>query len=88
MRVYSDKNKYMNKNKPTNISKNNNNNNNNNYKISAVNNNMGKKYLYNSNMVQIIPNGLNISQYKLSNINSANNSKEYNHEIIHPSKIK
>ena len=38
---------------------------------------MGKKYLYNSNIVQIIPNGLNVSQYKLSNINSANNSKEY-----------
>ena len=31
----------------------------------------------NSNHNQIIPNGLNNSQYKLSNINSTNNSKEY-----------
>ena len=78
MRVYSDKNKYMNKNKPNNVSQNNTSNNN--YKISANNNNMAKKYLYNSNIVQIIPNGLNVSQYKLSNMNSANNSKEYSRE--------
>ena len=78
MRVYSDKNKYINKNKPTNVSQNNTSNNN--YKISANNNNIAKKYLYNSNIVQIIPNGLNVSQYKLSNMNSANNSKEYSKE--------
>ncbi len=78
MRVYSDKNKYLNKNKPTNVSQNNTSNNN--YKISANNNNIAKKYLYNSNIVQIIPNGLNVSQYKLSNMNSANNSKEYSRE--------
>ena len=78
MRVYSDKNKYINKNKPTNMSQNNSTNNN--YKISANNNNIAKKYLYNSNIVQIIPNGLNVSQYKLSNINSANNSKEYSRD--------
>jgi hypothetical protein len=78
MRVYSDKNKYINKNKPTNVSQNNTNKNN--YKISANNNNIAKKYLYNSNIVQIIPNGLNVSQYKLSNMNSANNSKVYSRE--------
>ncbi len=43
----------MNKNKYTNIFQNNSNNNNN-YKISAINNNMDKKYLYNSRMFQII----------------------------------
>ena len=73
MRVYSDKNKYMNKNKP-------NNNINNNYKINANNNNIVKKYIYNSNIVQMIPNGLNVSQYKLSNINSANNSNDFSRE--------
>ena len=78
MRVYSDQNKYANKNKPNNASQNNTSNNN--YKISANNNNIAKKYLYNSNIVQIIPNGLNVSQYKLSNMNSANNSKEYSKE--------
>ena len=81
MRVYSDKNKYTNKNNPNpnNVSQNNTNTNNT-YKISATNNNIAKKYLYNSNIVQIIPNGLNVSQYKLSNINSANNSKDYSRE--------
>ena len=78
MRVFSDKNKYIHKNKPNNASQNNTSNNN--YKISANNNNIAKKYIYNSNIVQIIPNGLNVSQYKLSNINSANNSKEYSRE--------
>ena len=78
MRVFSDKNKYIHKNKPNNASQNNTSNNN--YKISANNNNVAKKYLYNSNIVQIIPNGLNVSQYKLSNMNSANNSKEYSKE--------
>ena len=78
MRVYSDKSKYLNKNKPNNVSQNNTSNNN--YKISANNNNIAKKYLYNSNIVQLIPNGLNVSQYKLSNMNSANNSKEYSRE--------
>ena len=78
MRVLSDKNKYINKSKPNNASQNNTSNNN--YKISANNNNIGKKYLYNQNLVQIIPNGLNVSQYKLSNMNSANNSKEYSRE--------
>ena len=81
MRVYSDKNKYINKNNQNiNNASQNNINNNNTYKISANNNNISKKYLYNSNIVQIIPNGLNVSQYKLSNINSVNNSKDYSRE--------
>ena len=79
MRIFSDKNKYISKPKPKYISQNNSNNN---YKISASNNsnNPTKKYLYNPNIVQIMPNGLNVSQYKLSNINSSNNSKEYSKE--------
>ena len=88
MRVYSDKNKYINKNKTPIITKNNKkiDSNINNYKINSNNNsnNSNQKYINNSNInaniVQIIPNGLNNSQYKLSNINSTNNSKEYSHE--------
>ena len=87
MRVYSDKNKYINKNKTPIITKNNKKiDSNNNYKINSNNNsnNSNQKYINNSNLnsniVQIIPNGLNNSQYKLSNINSTNNSKEYSHE--------
>ena len=83
MRVYSDKNKYISKNKTPVITKNNKKlDSNNNYKINS--NNSNQKYINNSNInaniVQIIPNGLNNSQYKLSNINSTNNSKEYSHE--------
>ena len=76
MRIYSGKNKITNsnKNQPKYISQNHYNNN---YKI---NSNEQKKYLYNGNIVQIISNGLNVSQYKLSNINSSNNSKEYSKE--------
>jgi serine/threonine protein kinase len=83
MRVYSDKNKYINKNKTPIITKNNKKlDSNNNYKVNSNNNsnNSNKKYINNSNIVQIIPNGLNNSQYKLSNINSTNNSKEYSRE--------
>ena len=87
MRVYSDKNKYINKNKTPIITKNNKKlDSNNNHKINSNNNsnNSNQKYInnsnINSNIVQIIPNGLNNSQYKLSNINSTNNSKEYSHE--------
>ena len=83
MRVYSDKNKYINKNKTPIITKNNKKlDSNNNYKMNSNNNsnNSNKKYINNSNIVQIIPNGLNNSQYKLSNINSTNNSKEYSRE--------
>ena len=87
MRVYSDKNKYINKNKTPIITKNNKKIDSvNNYKINSNNNsnNSNQKLInnsnINSNIVQIIPNGLNNSQYKLSNINSTNNSKEYSHE--------
>ena len=85
MRVYSDKNKYLNKNKTPIITKNNKKvDSNNNYKVNSNNNsnsnNSNKKYINNSNLVQIVPNGLNNSQYKLSNINSTNNSKEYSKE--------
>ena len=87
MRVYSDKNKYINKNKTPIVTKNNKKlDSNNNYKINSNNNsnNSNQKCINNSNLnsniVQIIPNGLNNSQYKLSNINSTNNSKEYSHE--------
>ena len=87
MRVYSDKNKYINKNKTPIITKNNKKiDSNNNYKMNSNNNsnNSNQKLInnsnINSNIVQIIPNGLNNSQYKLSNINSTNNSKEYSHE--------
>ena len=87
MRVYSDKNKYINKNKTPIVTKNNKKlDSNNNYKINSINNsnNSNQKCInnsnINSNIVQIIPNGLNNSQYKLSNINSTNNSKEYSHE--------
>lgn len=84
MKVYSDKN--INKNKTPIISKNNKKLDiNNNFKINSNNNsnNSNKKYINNSNisnMIQIIPNGLNGSQYKLSNINSTNISKEISRE--------
>ena len=78
MRVYSDKN--ISKNKTPIITKDN-------YKLDSnnnyiINSNGGnKKYINEPNIIQIIPNGLNCSQYnKLSNLNSTNNSKEYSRE--------
>jgi len=86
MRINSDKNKFINKNKTPIIAKNNKKLDiNNNYKMNSNNNSnsSNKKYINNSNIsniAQIIPNGLNGSQYKLSNINSTNNSKECSRE--------